>query len=129
MSQKFPNVVHSIPGLKLVHTSPNFQGYILDHRRSFQTQAPTIDPHVLWQSHRLEHLRSKHATVPYFHPFIQAIMKAEDLHTRLGIRVISRLEAKFMDSHFGEEDLHEPNQATKCKTKVCNDPFYLVKFR
>ena len=54
-------------------------------------------------------------------------MKAEDLHTRLGVRIIRRFEAEFVDTHFGEEDLHEADEAAEGEAEVGDDAFDLVE--
>lgn len=56
-------------------------------------------------------------------------MKAEDLHARLRVRVIGRLEAQPMDAHLGEEDFHEADEAAEGKTKVGDDALDLVELR
>ena len=54
-------------------------------------------------------------------------MVAENLHTRLGVRVVSRLETQLVDAHLGEEDLHEANQTTESQTEVGDDTLDLVE--
>ena len=54
-------------------------------------------------------------------------MERKDLETRLGVWVVSRLEAKVLDAHLGKEHLHESNQITQGDTVVGNHTFDLMK--
>ena len=113
MPQQLPNILHPV----------------LNHRRSLQTQPPSINPHILRQPHRLQHLRSKHTTITNLNPLIQPLMKAKNLHTRFRIRIICRLEAQFMNPHFRKKYLHEADEATKSEAIIGDDAFDLVEFR
>ena len=50
---------------------PNVTDSVSDHRGSFQPDTPSVDVDVLRESHRFQHFRSEHSTVPNLHPFIQ----------------------------------------------------------
>ena len=101
---------------------------VLDHRWPLQTQAPTINPHVRRETHGLQHLRSEHATVAYFHPLVQPIVETEDLQAGFCVGVVGRLETQAVDAHFGEEDFHEAYKSSQGQTIVCYDTFDLVEF-
>ena len=107
---------------------PNIPHTILDHRRPLQTQPPAINPHILRQPHRLQHLGSKHAAVANLDPLVQSFVEAEDLHTRFRIRVIGGLEAQVVDAHFREEDFHEADESAQGQAVIRNDSFDLVEF-
>ena len=107
---------------------PNILDAVLDHRRSLQTQTPTIDPHIRRQTHRLQHLRSEHAAVANLYPLIQPFMEAENLHAGFGIRVVGGLETQAVDPHFREEDFHEAYESSQGQAVVGNDSFDLVEF-
>ena len=112
MPQQFPNIPHPI----------------LDHRRSLQTQSPSINPHIGRQAHRLQHLGSEHAAIANLDPLIQSLMEAEDLHAGFRIRVVSGFEAQIVDTHFREEDFHEADEAAQGQAVIRNDAFDLVEF-
>ena len=107
---------------------PNIPNPILNHRRSLQTQSPSINPHIPWQAHRLQHLGSEHAAIANLDPLIQSFMETKDLHARFRIRVVSGLEAQIVDTHFREEDFHEADESAQCQAVVGNDAFDLVEF-
>lgn len=100
---------------------------ILDHRRTFQAQPPPVHPHVLGQTHWLQHLRTEHAAVADLHPLIQPLVKPKHLQARLRIGVVRRLESEPVDPHFREEDLHEADQASEGEPEVSDDAFDLVE--
>lgn len=83
---------------------------VFDHGRSLQAEAESVHSQVLGQSHGLQHLRSEHATVAnllkcsvsisgtsyitifcgsYLYKLFQALVVAEELHTRLCVGVVS----------------------------------------
>src|SRR5271155_4032030 len=101
--------------------------HLLDHSWPLQAQTPPIDSQIFRQSHRLQHLRPEHPTIPNFNPLFQPFMVAEDLQTRLGVRIIRRLKLEIFDPHLSEEDLHESNQSAECEPKVSNHAFDLVE--
>lgn len=55
-------------------------------------------------------------------------MEPENLHAGFGVRVICRLEAELVDSHFSEKYLHESNQPAQREAKIRNHAFHLVEF-
>ena len=107
---------------------PNIPNAILNHRRSLQTQTPPINPHILRQPHRLQHLRSEHAAIANLDPLIQSLVEAKDLHAGFRVRVVSGLEAQIVDAHFREEDFHEADESAQGQAVVGNDAFDLVEF-
>ena len=112
MTQQLSNILHPI----------------LDHRRSLQAQTPAINPHILRQTHRLQHLRSEHPTITNLHPLIQAIMIPKDFHTGLGVRVVGRFETESMDAHFRKEDFHEADEAAEREAVIRDHALDLVEF-
>lgn len=83
---------------------------VFDHGRSLQAEAESVHSQVLGQSHSLQHLWSEHATVTnlskysvsisdmswaivlcssYLYKLFQALVVAEELHTRLCVGVVS----------------------------------------
>lgn len=106
---------------------PNVANSILHHSRPLQTQSKSINPHVLWQAHGLQHLWPEHATVSNLDPLVKANVEAEDLHTGLGVGVESGLEAQVRETHVGEEVFQEAHQATEGETKVGDYTFDLVE--
>ncbi len=54
-------------------------------------------------------------------------MEAENLHTRLRVRVVGRLEAQPMNAHFGEKHFHEADEAAEGKAEVGDDALDLVE--
>ena len=54
-------------------------------------------------------------------------MEAEDLQTRFRVRVVGGFEAQALDAHFGEEDLHEADEAAEREAVVGDDAFDLVE--
>lgn len=54
-------------------------------------------------------------------------MEAENLHTRLRVRIISGLEAQLMDAHLGEEHLHEAYETAEGEAEVGDDALDLVE--
>lgn len=83
---------------------------------------------ILGEAHRLQHLRTEHPTVPNLDPLVEHRMESEDFERRLGVRVISRLEANLLNTHLAEEDPHETNQIGQSKVAIRNDTFNLVEF-
>jgi hypothetical protein len=128
VAQQLPDIAYPIPISVSVLFKIEARWNSLDHCRPFQAQAPPIHSHVFWQPHRLQHLRSEHTAVTNLNPLIQARMEAEDLQTRLCIRVIGWLEAQVVDAHLLEEDFHKANQAAKRESVICDDAFNLVEF-
>ena len=106
---------------------PNIPHPILNHRRPLQTKSPPINPHLLRQAHRQQHLGPKHAAIANLHPLIQPLMEAKDLHARFRIGIIRRLEAQIADAHFRKEDFHEADEAAQRQAVVRNDAFDLVE--
>lgn len=111
MAQQLPDVLHAV----------------LDHGRPLQTQTPAVDPHVRRQTHGLQHLRPEHAAVAYLYPLVQSVVKAEDLHARLGVGVVGGLESQAVDAHFCEKDFHEAYESSEGQAVVCYDTFDLVE--
>ena len=106
---------------------PNIPNPILNHRRSLQTQSPSINPQILRQAHRLQHLRSEHAAIANLDPLIQSLMEAKDLHARFRIGIVRGFEAQIADTHFCEEDFHEADEAAQGQAVIRNDAFDLVE--
>ena len=106
---------------------PDIPNAVLDHRRSLKTQPPPINPHILRQTHRLQHLGSEHAAVANLHPLIQSLVEAKNLHAGFRIRVVGGLEAQVVDAHFREEDFHEAYKSSQGQAVVGNDSFDLVE--
>lgn len=55
------------------------------------------------------------------------LVETENLHGRLGVGVICRLEAQVLQTHLAEEVLEEAHQAAERKTKVGDDALNLVE--
>mmetsp|Transcript_85571 Transcript_85571/g.223285 ORF Transcript_85571/g.223285 Transcript_85571/m.223285 type:complete len:384 (-) Transcript_85571:461-1612(-) len=96
---------------------------------SLHANAPCDDRHIFWNAHRCNHLWAEDTTVPNLNPLLQSWMKAEDLHRRLGIRIVGWLEAELGEPNPGEEVLQHANQMSKADVPICNEPLHLVKLR
>ena len=73
VAKEFSNVVHAIPA-DVSYVVCCVQVDLLDHCGPLQTQAPTVDSHVLGQSHGFQHLRSEHATVTNLDPLLETFV-------------------------------------------------------
>jgi hypothetical protein len=60
---------------------------VLHHGGSLERQSETVHAHVLGQAHGLQHLRTEHARVTNLEPALEALVVAEDFHTRLRKRL------------------------------------------
>ena len=100
---------------------------ILHHGRPLKRKSKSVHTHILGQAHGFQHLRPEHARVTNLEPLLQTSMVAEDLHGRLGVRVVGGLEAQVGNAHVAEEVLKETLEATKSEAKVGNDTFNLVE--
>mmetsp|Transcript_22505 Transcript_22505/g.36015 ORF Transcript_22505/g.36015 Transcript_22505/m.36015 type:complete len:502 (+) Transcript_22505:251-1756(+) len=100
---------------------------VLDHSGPLQTQAPGNDAHVVGQPHRPQHLWSEHARVSDLGPALQVRVIAEDLHARLCVRVVGRLEAQICDANLRKEGLDHPNEVGQRQVPVCHQTLYLVE--
>lgn len=95
-----------------------------DHCGSFKAKPPSMYSNVLWETHRLEHLWSKHATIADFDPTIELRMVSKDfegwldrgefrhlcqdkIRSYLRVWVVSWFEAHLLYSHLLEKDSHE----------------------
>jgi hypothetical protein len=106
---------------------PNVVNPILHHRGALKTQPETINAHILWQTHGLQHLRAEHATVTNLDPPVESLVLSENLHRRLGVRVVGGFEAQARDTHTAEEVFEEALQTAERETEICNDTFDLVE--
>ncbi len=77
------------------------------HCRSLQTETPGNNCHVFWESHWSEHFWSENSRVSDFDGFLKSWVISEDLHGRLGVRVVGSFELNVSDSDLIEERLDE----------------------
>ena len=102
---------------------------VLDHRRSLQAQTVAGHAHVLWQAHRQQHLRSEQTGIADLHPLLQALVVAEDLHARLCVRVVGRLELQLVHAELLEELLDGAHQIAQRHVKAGHHTFDLEELR
>lgn len=76
----------------------NVADAVLDHGRTLERQTPGDDAHILGQSHRAQHFWAKHARIANLDPALELGREAKDLHRRLRVRVVRRLELDVGDT-------------------------------
>lgn len=100
---------------------------VLDHRRALEREAPGDHAHVLGQAHGAQHLGAEHTRVADLRPLVQVRVEREDLHARLRVRVVRRLEAHLGDADLLEERLDHANEVTQGQVVVGHDALDLVE--
>ena len=70
VTHQSPDIVDAISAAHISRIQKDSRFILPDHGRSLQTQPPAMHPHVLGETHRLQHLGTEHSTIAYFHPAI-----------------------------------------------------------
>jgi len=98
-----------------------------EHGLALQPKTPGDNANIRWQSKRFEHLGPEHTRVADLHPSVEAGMVAKNFHGWLGVGVVGRFPANFLDAHLLEKNVHEADEVTKREVAVSNDALDLVE--
>ena len=79
------DIVYPVPDADhlIIFRKKNKQNSSPNHSWSLQTQTPSMNPHIFRKTHRLQHFRPEHATIPDLDPFIEHRMERENLERGL----------------------------------------------
>jgi len=101
-------VLHALDGHLVSYQGPDIADPVPDHRGSFETDTPSVDMDVFWESHRFQHFGPEHSTVSDLDPSFELGVESEYLERGLRVWVVGWFEPDVLNTHLLEEDSHEP---------------------
>jgi len=105
----------------------NIFNLVFNHSWTFQRKPPSNHSHIRGKSHWYQHFRTEHTRVSQFSPLLQLRMVPENLHRRLRIRVVRRLETNLCNPNFFKKSANGSDEVSQSQAAVRHHALHLVE--